>query len=174
MNKGNGDEGTGNGVPAHWKDESGDAIGRAASKAPSCATSPQMSRSIQATERVWRRVESEFGLLTSSEVAKLLGIEPAATNWVEEQRIAGRLIGVRRHGSYRYPGFQFDPAKREILPLVAPLIELARANDWPSGDLTLWMLGPSTSFEREDRPVDHRHEPSVVIASARSSMEALW
>ena len=41
------------------------------------AISPQLARSMQATDAAWRRVEAEFGLLTGAEVAELLAADPS-------------------------------------------------------------------------------------------------
>ncbi|TFC86916.1 DNA-binding protein [Cryobacterium sp. TmT2-59] len=140
--------------------------------AGAAAPSPQLARAVRATAEVWRRLEEEFGLLTSGEVAELLGVTPAGPSWVAAQRKARKIIGVRRGNTYRYPGFQFD--HQTVLPVIAPLLELARANGWSSDDLTLWIFGPTTSFVQEDRPVDHLREPEAVLATATLTMEALW
>ncbi|WP_166788751.1 helix-turn-helix domain-containing protein [Cryobacterium sp. TMT4-31] len=116
-------------------------------------------------------MEAEFGLLTDSEVAKILGV--TSTNLIR-LRNSGRIIAVKRGPSVRYPGFQFDRASRAILPVIRPLVAVARDNGWSNESLTLWMLGPTTSFEEEDRPADHLHEPELLLAAAHSHMEALW
>jgi hypothetical protein len=142
------------------------------SAAAGTAPSPQLARAIRATAEVWRRLEEEFGLLTSGEVAELLGVTSAGSGWVAAQRKARKIIGVRHGNTYRYPGFQFD--HQTVLPVIAPLLELAHANAWSSDDLSLWMFGPTTSFVQEDRPVDHLLEPEAVLAAATLTMEALW
>ncbi|WP_105035162.1 hypothetical protein [Cryobacterium aureum] len=63
-----------------------------------------------------------------------------------------------RGTEYRYPGFQFDRAHGIVFPVIAPRIELAHENQWTDEDLILWMQGPTTSFENENRPVDHLRE----------------
>ena len=38
-----------------------------------------------------------------------------------------------------------------------------------------WLIGPSTSFDADGRPVDHLDDdPEAVLAEARDTMEALW
>ena len=143
-----------------------------AAEAAGTAPSPQLDRAIRATAEAWRRLEEEFGLLTSGEVAELLGVTSAGPGWVAAQRKARKIIGVREGNTYLYPGFQFD--HQTVLPVIAPLLELAHANAWSSDDLTLWMFGPTTSFVQEDRPVDHLREPEAVLAAATLTMEALW
>ncbi|MGY4858264.1 helix-turn-helix domain-containing protein [Cryobacterium sp. AP23] len=134
-------------------------------------TSPQLARSLRSTQLAWDRMEAEFGLLTDNEAAKFLGV--TSTNLIR-LRNSGRIIAVKRGPSIRYPGFQFDRASRAILPVIKPLVEVARENGWSNESLTLWMLGPTTSFDAEDRPADHLHEPELLLAAAHSHMEAVW
>ncbi|MGY4856865.1 hypothetical protein [Cryobacterium sp. AP23] len=137
------------------------------------SASPQLIRSLQATEDAWQRIEAEFGLLTAEDVAGILGA--TTTNWstLFVLRNTGKVIAVNRGSSIRYPAFQFDHAQRVIFPVIEPLIEVACANQWSCEDLTLWMIGPTTSFDNEDRPVDHVREPELLLAAAHSHMEAL-
>lgn len=134
--------------------------------------SPQLARARQATEKMWNRLESEFGLLTGQEVAGLLGAEPNDRNLTAAKRTARKVIGVRRGNAYLYPGFQFEHGA--ILAVIPPLIQLADDNGRSLESLTAWMLSPSTSFEEEDRPVDHLHEPEAVLASAKNTFEVQW
>jgi hypothetical protein len=134
-------------------------------------TSPQLARSLHATKLVWERMEAEFGLLTDSEAAKVLGV--TSTDLIRLGH-SGRIIAVKRGPSVRYPGFQFDRAGRSILPVIEPLVAVARESGWSNESLTLWMLGPTTSFDEEDRPADHLHEPELLLAAAHSHMEAVW
>jgi len=144
-----------------------------AAPARSTTTSPELAWSLRETENMWRQMDAEFGLLTVQEVAELLG-PPTTRAWVAEHRKAGHIIGVRRGNSYRYPAFQFDRDRQIVLPLFASLLKLARANDWCTESLSLWMLGPSTSFAKEDRPVDNLQDPQAVLAAAKMEMEAEW
>ena len=135
-------------------------------------TSPQLARARRATAEAWRRLEEQYGLLTSDEVAERLRLNPQNRNVVSSLRKARKIIGVRRGSSYRYPGFQLDD--QSILPVIEPFLELAQTNAWTSDDLSLWMLGPNTYFDKEDRPVDHLGEPEAVLAAAKLAMEARW
>ncbi|TFB47270.1 hypothetical protein [Cryobacterium tagatosivorans] len=157
------------GKPTHPLDESD-------SSAPVETTpSPQLARSLQATAAVWRQVKAEFGLLTSSEVAAILGTDPSNGKYVSSKQAANEIVGVLRGRGYLFPGFQFDRDRGTVLPVIARLIELAHANQWDEESLILWMQSPSTSFEDEARPVDHlRDDPDAVLAAARTAFEAVW
>lgn len=134
--------------------------------------SPQLAQSRQSTETVWKSIKDEFGLLTDREVSELLGTTPVNWNTVLILRNTGQIIAVNRRGFVLHPGFQFDRATRTVLPVVEPLLELARVNEWSSEDLTLWMVSPSTSFAEGDRPADHLRDPTAVLAAARLDMKS--
>jgi hypothetical protein len=135
----------------------------------SAEVSPQLLRSRRATAGAWVRLEDEFGLLDSDEVKELLGITSAVSLTLMDHD----LLGVTRGGSAVYPGFQFESGT--ILPVIKPLLALARENEWSNEDLSLWLISPNTSFDAEDRPVDHLvGEPEAVLASARDEFESLW
>ena len=139
------------------------------------AISPQLARSLQATDAAWRRLEAEFGLLTVAEVAELLGAGPSNGDDVRTKHAGNQLLGVLRGGEVRFPGFQFDRENGVVLPIIAALIQLAHENRFRDEDLALWLQAPTTSFEEEDRPADHlRRDPDAVLAAARSAFEATW
>ena len=55
---------------------------------------PATARAAQSTEAVWRQVESEFGLLSSSEVGERLGSHNRA--YASSLRQRGELLGMQR------------------------------------------------------------------------------
>jgi len=134
------------------------------------AVSPQLARSIRATEVAWHGMAQEFGLLDGTQVAILLG--GAGDIDGLPSSVTRGILAVERGDEIVYPGFQFDRDARTVLPVMEPLLALAEANGWRFGDVALWLISPSTSFDMEDRPVDHLiSEPSAVLASARDSFE---
>ncbi|MBB5643173.1 hypothetical protein [Cryobacterium roopkundense] len=144
----------------------------AAAAEKSAAVSPELAWSRRETAAAWRRMDEEFGLLDAGEVHELLGTEPDRDLTSSKLELRG-LIRVEVGGRVLYPGFQIDRDKRAVLPVVAGLLDLAAENSWRSEDLALWLMGPSTSFEAEDRPVDHlREEPDAVLGAARSAFES--
>ena len=134
--------------------------------------SPQLARSLQATENAFRAMGAEFGLLTSSQVAALLGANPSNRKLVSRRRAARQLAGVVRRNAVLYPGFQFDRTRARVLPVMEELIRLADANGWREEDLLLWLCSPTTSFDGEDRPVDHLDDPDAVVAAAKDELES--
>ncbi|TFC83312.1 hypothetical protein E3T23_02785 [Cryobacterium cheniae] len=138
------------------------------------AVSPQLARSLQATENMWRSISAEYGLLTSGQVAELLGASPSNRTLASRRRAAHQIAGVVRRNAVLYPAFQFDRSQGTILPVMAQIIRLAAATGWHEKDLLLWICSPTTSFEGQDRPVDHFHDPDSVLAAAKAQFEAQW
>ena len=125
-----------------------------------------MARSLQAAENTRRRIEHEFGLLTSVEVAGLLGSRKPNRNMAASLRGKGQIVGVMRGNSYRFPGFLFDREGALDLPAMPKLIALARENDRSDEDLIPWLYSPSRFFPEQHRPVDHLRQEDRVLAAA--------
>ncbi|MBM6620475.1 hypothetical protein JTF08_02515 [Micrococcaceae bacterium RIT802] len=136
-------------------------------------TSPQLARSMQATENAWRKMEAEFGLLTSLEVSRAVGSKSPNRSYASDQRGAGRLLAVKRPGGYKYPGFQIDRREQAIRPVMHDLIRLAADADRSESGLALWMISP-TGYLDGSRPVDLLDEPDQVVAAARQSFNVQW
>jgi hypothetical protein len=147
---------------------------RRAMAASPATVSPQLARGLQATENIWRGMAAEFRLLTSGQVAALLGARPSNRKLASRRRAAHQIAGVVRRNAVLYPGFQFDRIHGTILTLMERLIELSTANGWSEEDLLLWLCSPTTSFDAEDRPVDHFDDPDAVVAAAKAAFETEW
>lgn len=156
----------------HHPSLSGSERDLAAAMARAGAVSPQTARALQATENAWRTVDEAFGLLSSGEVARLLGRQITNRALVSRLRTQGRLLGVRRLNAYKYPGFQFD-GHGNIEPVVADLLRLAKRIGWKQEDLVLWLCAPSGYFAG-DRPVDRLHEPDELLARAENALLTEW
>lgn len=100
-------------------------------------------QSIQATENVWRAIEAEFGLLSSTEVSTAVGCSTPNRSFAYDQRKAGRLIAVSRPEGLRYPGFQFDPVNRTVRRVKKDLVSAARNAGRSAASLTLWLNTPT-------------------------------
>jgi hypothetical protein len=142
------------------------------------ALPPAAARAAQATENSIKAIDREFGLLTSVQVADLLGSSSkpdAARSLANDMRSRGELLYVRRLNKYLYPGFQFDDALGRVRPVVKQLVELAAASGWDTEDAALWLCSPTTYFDDGSRPVDHLGDaPDAVLEAARRAWGVEW
>jgi hypothetical protein len=60
--------------------------------------SPEVARSVQASENRWRAIAREYGLLDSRAVAALLGGNGTNRNKAHQLAKEGKIIGVKRGG----------------------------------------------------------------------------
>lgn len=135
--------------------------------------SPQLARSVAATENVWRELEDEFGLFSSLEVSQLVGSKSPNRSYASEQRSRDRLIAVKRPGGLRYPGFQIDQAEHVIRPVMTDLIRIASAAGRSEASLALWMT-TRTGYLDGERPVDQLSQPDKVLEAAQQSFNIQW
>lgn len=135
--------------------------------------SPQLARSLAATENAWRALEAEFGLLSSREVSALVGSRSPNRSYASEQRSKGKLIAVKRPGGLRYPGYQFDRSEHAIRPVMADLIRVAEEAGRSEASLALWMTMPSGYLDGA-RPVDQLSDPDKVVEAAEQSFNVEW
>lgn len=157
----------------HDLQESSHALG-AAMASTSIPVSPQMARSLQSAENIWRRVEAEFGMLTSVEVAEILGSRKPGRTQAAALRADGKIAGIKRGNSFRFPGFQFDRMQGVVLPVMADLLAIARDNGRHVEDLLFWMTSPSSFFAELDRPVDHLHDAERLLAAGLDQFGDVW
>lgn len=123
--------------------------------------SPQLARAVQASENVWKDIERKYGMLTSMDVALLIGSKNSSRSIAADKRAAGELIGVQRGNRYVYPGFQFDRESGKTHPHIPGLIAVAADVGWDHEDLVFWLVSPSEYFGGE-RPVDHLDDVDFV------------
>ncbi|GGG64679.1 hypothetical protein GCM10011374_30450 [Kocuria dechangensis] len=148
------------------------ALGTAMAAAPQ-PISPELARSLQAQENWWRTIEADHQMLSSAEVAELVG-KTSHRSYASRRRQKGRLLGYRRGSSYLYPTFQFDLSTRTVLPVIEDLLATSRGYGVPDEDLVMWLCTPSAYFEEQDEPVNHLHHPDGVLAAARDEFGAVW
>ena len=146
------------------------ALGPALTKLTTTAT-PSTARALQATENVWRDLEERYTLLTSTDVAEVLGAKNANRAYASNLRAKGQLLGVLRRNSYAYPGFQFNAGR--VRPVIAPLLTLASELDWDLDDLTIWLSTPS-GYYGGDRPADHLDDVEELLGKARNAATVQW
>lgn len=136
------------------------------------SASPSLARSVQAEENVYAAIDAEFGLVSSEEAGRRMGSRSAARrNLALAAQRDGRLLGVRRGRYQVYPAFQFDGSG--VRPVVAELVQVARAHDWDPADLIPWLVAPTTTLDGR-RPVDVIEEPTVLLAAAESAFAREW
>jgi len=133
---------------------------------------PRSMQVRSATERVWREIEVEFRLLTSSEVATAIGLKSNNRLRVLALHQRGDLLGVRRLNSYRYPGFQFE-ANGTIHPVIRSLVIAMQEGRWSEESFIIWLCSPSRAFADGRRPVDHLDDPNLVSV-AEEMMAIDW
>ncbi|MFC5932042.1 hypothetical protein [Cryobacterium melibiosiphilum] len=148
------------------------ALGPALTKLETAAT-PSTARALQATENVWRELDERYRLLSSTEVATLLGAKGANRAYAANLRAKGHLLGIQRRNSYVYPGFQFNARNPRIKPAIPLLLALAAEVTWDLEDLTIWLSTPSGYFGG-DRPADHLDETETLLSRARDEATVQW
>lgn len=148
------------------------AVGNALIELPT-GIDPALTRAAQASENVWRRVEHEFGLLSSSEVADLLGARNRNRAYASNRRQRGELLATMRRHAYVFPGFQFNRSAGEIRPWVKPVLELAESNSCAAADVVMWMMSPTTYFDG-DRPADHVDDAARLLDVAERAWGVEW
>ncbi|WP_306233259.1 hypothetical protein [Agrococcus beijingensis] len=134
---------------------------------------PATTRAAQATENVWRRLATEFGMLSSSEVSELLGASNANRVYASERRKRGELLAVQRKNAYVFPAFQFDHETGVVHPWVAPLLKLAEHHGRSAAGVISWMMAPTTYFDG-GRPVDHVEAPDRLLDVAERAWGIDW
>lgn len=135
---------------------------------------PQIARAVQAAENLYAAIEEEFGLLSSTEVGRLMGSTAKAPRALTYRvHRAGRLVGIRRARGVLYPGFQFDDTGRP-LPVVAALRAVAVQPDRSEEAVIQWLCSPSKYFGGA-RPVDRLGSyPADLQVGAWSVWLAEW
>ena len=136
--------------------------------------SPQLARSLQATENAWREMSEEFGLLSSTELSRAVGSSSPNRSYASDQHHAGNLLAVKRPGGMKYPGFQIDPHGHTIRPLMRPLLAAAVQAGRSEAGLALWMVSPNGYLDG-DRPVDRLDsDPDSILEAATDSFTIRW
>lgn len=121
------------------------------------------------TERFWRDLEAEFGLLTAAQAAQALGV---ADDELAQLRQSGVLLAVELLGEVRYPGFQFTDGRP--LPLMTRLSAFRLQHDVSETSAIMWLCSPTTYLRDERRPVDHLNDPDTIAAAADASWGVVW
>lgn len=134
--------------------------------------SPQIARSVQASENRWRRMAREFPMLDSSQVASLLGISATNRNKASQLAKQGKILGVVRGNRTLYPSFEFDLEAGKVRPVVAEVVKTA-GDRWAAESLLQWFCAPN-GFLDGRRPVDVIEDEQTLVAAAHKSLAQEW
>ncbi|GBG40660.1 hypothetical protein [Mycobacterium montefiorense] len=153
--------------------ESAHAVGVALSSV-TVHTEPAVARAVQAELNLYARIETEFGMLTSTEAGKRMGSRSSAPrNLATTARRNKTLVAVRQGNYLSYPGFQFGPDGKP-LAVIARLLAIADDSGWSDAGLVQWLCSPTTYLDG-DRPVDHLvTDPDRVVAVAGEALAVSW
>lgn len=148
------------------------ALGTALSALPSQA-SPETAQRAQATENAWRDIGREFGLLSSTEIARAVG--KSGRSYAFDRRHAGQLMAVKRGGHYFFPAFQLDASGPR--PVIKMLVAEAKRLDVREASVLLWLVTPAIWWDgvgsaEANRPVDHLDDSDGVLAAFCSTFGA--
>lgn len=132
---------------------------------------PEVARSVQASENRWRAIEKEYGLLDSRSVAELLGGSGTNRNKAHQLAKEGKIIGVKRGRGTLYPGFEFDHG--EVRPVIAEVGAIGRRNHWTDAHLLLWLASPNGYLEGRV-PARMMDDPGQVLEAARQDLAERW
>lgn len=135
--------------------------------------SPQITRSLQATENRWRRIEREFGMLDSGEVAELLGASPSNRNKAHQLAKDGQILGVKRGRGILYPGFQFDKELGVVRGIIKQVADIARRSGWEDTHVLLWFVSPN-GFLGGTSPVHALTDGDQILEAARQDFGERW
>jgi hypothetical protein len=128
--------------------------------------SPALLEQVNRNAQAQADLADEFGLRSSTEVAKLAGSHasnPAAL--ANRWRTEGKVFTVDVDGAQRFPGFQFSENGRP-LPVVAEVLKVIgdRLAGW---ELALWFTSSSDWLGGELRPADVLDsDPEMVVQAA--------
>jgi hypothetical protein len=153
--------------------ESAHAVGAALSSV-TVYTEPAVARAVQAEQNLYARIDTEFGMLSSTEAGKRMGSRSRAPRNLATTAHRNKALLAVRQGNYlAYPGFQFG-ADGQPLAVIGHLREIAEANDWSEAGLVQWLCSPTTYFDG-DRPVEHlTDDPDRVVAVAAEALAVSW
>jgi hypothetical protein len=133
--------------------------------------SPEVARSLQASENRWRAIEKEYRLLDSRSVAELLGGSGTNRNKAHQLAKQGTIIGVKRGRGTVYPGFEFD--RGEVSPVIAEVAAIGRRNGWTDSHLLLWLASPNGYLEGRV-PAGMMDDPAKILEAARQDLAERW
>lgn len=138
---------------------------------PGLEASPEVARSVQASENRWRTIASEYKLLDSRAVDELLGGSGTNRNRAHQLAKEGKIIGVKRGRGTVYPGFEFEHGA--VRPVISELAAIGRRSSWSDAHLIMWMASPNGYLEGRV-PARMLDQPDKVLEAARQDLAERW
>lgn len=152
-------------------------VGDAQAKAETALGLGQAAQLALREER-WRQVEVTWGLLTVAEVAEATGAKAeGASAKVSNLRRRNGLLGIKRGGVLRYPGFFFVEGTKgasAVAPAWSQLKEMLVPAGWSEADTIAWVAAPNVWLDGRSPAQEIQDEPDQVTpALARAAAEAI-
>lgn len=94
-------------------------------------------------------IVDDHEMLDSTAVSRVLGRAATSRNTASRLGASGAVVALPVSGHKLYPAFQFDPARRQVRPIVAEINRRLGAKDDPWG-VASWWLNP-TAFADDPR-----------------------
>ena len=117
-------------------------------------------------------MESEFGMLDSTAVARELGNSATNRNKASQLVKEGKLLGVKRGNKTFFPKFEFDLAAGKVRPVISDVVRIA-GDRWSGESLLQWFCAPN-GFLDGRRPVDVIDDEAALLSTARKSLAEEW
>lgn len=115
----------------------------------------------------WAGIAAEFGMLTSDEVDRRVGVRSPPAGCLAAKR---QILGVvTRAGRVLYPGFQFDADTGQVLPLIGEVALIGLNGGWKDRALLHWFCLANAHLGGA-RPVDRMAYPEQVLTAARRDL----
>ncbi len=149
------------------------ALGAAISAVPEY-TPPALARAVAVEQNLYRQIDAEFSLLTSTQAGSRMGSRSRTPrNLASSARNSGRVIGIQRGQATYFPGFQFD-AQGQPLLVISQLRRLGIESGWSETSIVHWLMSPTTQLDGQ-RPVDLlASAPEEVLVAARATWQVQW
>jgi hypothetical protein len=123
-------------------------------------------------EQCIAEVETEFGLLTSTQAGVRMGSRSTTPrNAATRAHAHGELLAMRRGRYLLFPGFQFD--QHGIRPAISELKSIAARHGWDDVAVIEWMMSPTTYLQGR-RPVDVIDNFDLLARTAEAALRIAW
>lgn len=122
-------------------------------------------------EERWRHVESRWGMWAADDLAQRTGHHDL--HHLIEMLDRDGLTGVRRHGSLRYPGFQFieTDGTLQIPAAWTQLRHRLQPGNFDDADLLAWAAAPNAWLDGRSPAEEIQHHPHVMTEALATAAD---